>query len=356
MAKKKMAELELSLLQLQQNVEIPEIHLNIHPVVQTTVEKCRTSGTRVQVDAVGDIVNDSSFLNKLQGDVNGWIKEIQKVTKLSRDPSSGTASQEINFWLSMERALAQIEDQLKSDQIVLTLEILKHAKRFHATVSFLADTGLKEATEKVQKYNQLMRDFPLNELLAATDVEKIREALIFIFGHLNKKLKLSPYPIRRALPLVGSISKDLNEQLLKVLGNRRLMYMNYDDFDKATIGCEEVFRVWDDQVKEFTNVAREVTRKRSEKILPIKINNAHTKLQERINFIRAFRQQHEQLHNTIIRVMRPEKGLARDTGGSLTDANAVNDVTLAYESVKNIDVLDVSPGTVLHGFIVRNTN
>lgn len=39
MAKKKMAELELSLLHLQQNVEIPEISLNIHPVVQKAVDK-----------------------------------------------------------------------------------------------------------------------------------------------------------------------------------------------------------------------------------------------------------------------------------------------------------------------------
>ena len=29
----------------------------------------------------------------------------------------------------------------------MTLEILKHAKRFHATVSFIADTGLKEGME-----------------------------------------------------------------------------------------------------------------------------------------------------------------------------------------------------------------
>ena len=56
-------------------------------------------------------------MNKLQGDVNGWIKEIQKVTKMSRDPASGTAIQEINFWLSMERALEKIDEQLKSDQI-----------------------------------------------------------------------------------------------------------------------------------------------------------------------------------------------------------------------------------------------
>lgn len=43
----------------------------------------------------------------------------------------------------------------------------------------------------VHKYNQLMKDFPLNELLSATDVQKLSEALSLIFGHLNKKLKLS---------------------------------------------------------------------------------------------------------------------------------------------------------------------
>lgn len=37
--KKKFAELELSLLHLQQNVEIPEIHLIIHPVIQKAVEQ-----------------------------------------------------------------------------------------------------------------------------------------------------------------------------------------------------------------------------------------------------------------------------------------------------------------------------
>jgi len=39
MTKKKFAELELSLLHLQQNVEIPETHLIIHPVIQRSVEQ-----------------------------------------------------------------------------------------------------------------------------------------------------------------------------------------------------------------------------------------------------------------------------------------------------------------------------
>lgn len=39
MTKKKFAELELSLLHLQQNVEIPETNLIIHPVIQRAVEQ-----------------------------------------------------------------------------------------------------------------------------------------------------------------------------------------------------------------------------------------------------------------------------------------------------------------------------
>lgn len=41
MTKKKFAELELSLLHLQQNVEIPETHLIIHPIIQRSVEQVR---------------------------------------------------------------------------------------------------------------------------------------------------------------------------------------------------------------------------------------------------------------------------------------------------------------------------
>ena len=96
------------------------------------------------------LLGDASFLNKLQSDVNSWIKEIQSVTKLDRDVSSGTASQEINFWLSMERALEGIAGQLDSESVTLALDVLKHAKRFHATVSFISDTGLEEAMGRGQ--------------------------------------------------------------------------------------------------------------------------------------------------------------------------------------------------------------
>jgi len=66
---------------------------------------------------------------------------ICQVTKLDRDPASGTALQEISFWLNLERALNRIQEKRESPEVLLTLDILKHGKRFHATVSFDTDTG-----------------------------------------------------------------------------------------------------------------------------------------------------------------------------------------------------------------------
>ncbi|KII86258.1 hypothetical protein PLICRDRAFT_143847 [Plicaturopsis crispa FD-325 SS-3] len=338
MTKKKFAELELSLLHLQQNVEIPETHLVIHPVIQRAVEQAQAAGTRPNISHIPPkLLNDSTFLNTLHGHVNAWIKSIQAVTKLSRDVASGTASQEINFWLSLERALEGIEAQLRSEEVNMVMDCLRNAKRFHATVSFIADTGLKDATDVVHKYNQLMKDFPLNELLSATDLDKIQESLLLIFGHINRKLKLSPYPIRRALPLVEAISRDFNDQLLRVLTSHRLPYTPYETFDRLLSQTMNIFRTWDDQIKEFTNVAREVTRKRSEKFIPIKVVPAHAKLQERTRYLKDWRKQHEQLA-----VMTgPTKGLGgvgKDVGGM----DMEEEVKEAYEVVKRIDVLDVS--------------
>lgn len=64
-----------------------------------------------------------------------------KVTKLDRDAGSGTSLQEMTFWLNLERALQKIAQKRESDEVTLTLEALKCGKRFHATVSFDADTG-----------------------------------------------------------------------------------------------------------------------------------------------------------------------------------------------------------------------
>ncbi|RAL65629.1 hypothetical protein DID88_005301 [Monilinia fructigena] len=317
--KKKLAELELALRHLQENVDIPDLTLPLHPMVQHALDEAAARNGKATVEAIPErLMQDSTFLNSLQSLVNGWIKSIQAITKMSRDPTSGTASQEIQFWLAMESTLENIGAQLASDGVLLTLEILRHAKRFQATLSFTSDTGLKESTDKVQKYNQLMRDFPLDELLSATSLQKVGDALGLIFGHLNKKLRICPYPLMSV--------------------------------------ADSIWAIWDDNLKEFTNVAREVTRRRNEKFMPIKIIGKHAELQARLKYVSTFRDNHEQLQRTIVNVLAPKAGEdAPDVTANgvvlveeMGDVDAVEEIKQAWAALNNVDMLDVSPeGTQL---------
>lgn len=82
-----------------------------------------------------------------------------------------------------------------------------------------------------------MKDFPLNDLLSATELDRIRVALQAIFTHL-RKIRTTKYPIQRALRLVEAISRDLSGQLLKVLGTRRLMHIPFDEFEKVSLSSD----------------------------------------------------------------------------------------------------------------------
>jgi dynein heavy chain 1 len=351
--RKKIAELELSFLHLQQNVEIPELTLGLHPVIERAVG----DGTRlVSVnDIPQELLSDTSFLNSLQSIVNNWIKSIQGITKITRDPHNGTATQEINFWLSLELALKNIEDQLQGPGVTLTLEVLKNAKRFHATVSFLSDTGVKEASEQVAKYNQLMRDFPLDELISATSLNKIQQALVQVFSHLNKKLRVTPYPVWRALALVEAISADLDNTLRSILGSKRLMHLDFGSLKSVMQQTTDIFTTWDDCAKEFTNIAREVTRKRSEKFIPIRISPRQLRTKERLEYIQGFRKRHEELQRTLTKVLGTEGRIVASGEDSIIPPefegiSPLQEVEEAYDVLKDVDALDTSEGkfTLFH--------
>lgn len=349
---KKLAELEMGLLHLQQNIDIPEISLIIHPNVQTTIKRFADENKKPKVNDFGDKVEDSTFLNQLQNGVNRWIKEIQKVTKLDRDPSSGTALQEVSFWLNLERALYRIQEKRESLEVALTLDILKHGKRFHATVSFDTDTGLKQALAMVADYNPLMKDFPINDLLSATELDRIRTAVQSIFSHL-RKIRNTKYPIQRALRLIEAISRDLSQQLLKVLGTRRLMHIPFDEFERVMNQCFEIFSCWDDEFEKLQGLLRDIVKKKRDEHLKMvwRINPAHKKLQNRMEHMRKFRRQHEQLRTVIVRVLRPSRQAIQNIESSgdnkqqsleAADANAIEEVNLAYENVKEVDCLDIT--------------
>ena len=77
----KITELEVSLLHLQQNTDIPDVQWRIHPAVTSVVQKAAEENRKATVEDFGTQVSDPSFLNHLQKDVNYWIMQIKKVRK-----------------------------------------------------------------------------------------------------------------------------------------------------------------------------------------------------------------------------------------------------------------------------------
>lgn len=350
-ARRRLAELDSSLLNLLQNSEVQEPKLQIHEAVSKQLEESQGDVTAAISQIPENILSNSSILNKLQAMANDWIRQIREFTKQADERPVGSATQEKNFWLAMESAIESIEEQLAGPGVQLTMKILEKAKRHGVTASFQSDTGLKEAKDRVRRYNQLFHGFPIEEILNATSVEKLQEALEQVFSHLNKKLRICPYPIKRALPLVEAISADLDSRLHSLIHGRTLMQMSFEEFQKIIATVNDLWTVWDENIKEFTNVAREVTRRRNDKFIPIKIQKRHDKTQDRLEYIETFRTNHEQLQRTIVNVLGPEDEGADALDGSaapviveeIGDVDAIEEISQAYTAVKDVDVLDTSP-------------
>ncbi len=147
---------------------------------------------------------------------------------------------------------------------------------------------MREALETAKDYNQLMKDFPLNDLISAIELDKITTAITGIFTHL-KKMRSSKYPQTRALKLVEAISKDLTSQLLRVLSTQRVMIVPFDEFERTMRSCSSVFAAWDDEYEKLQGMLRDLAkRKRDEFKITWRINPTHKRLQTRLQHMHKY--------------------------------------------------------------------
>ena len=77
---KRIAEIEMGFLHLQQNIEIPEVNVAVHPVIIQMIKKCADENRKPKADDFGDKIEDSNFLNQLHSGVTRWVRDIKKVT------------------------------------------------------------------------------------------------------------------------------------------------------------------------------------------------------------------------------------------------------------------------------------
>ncbi|SBS80798.1 dynein heavy chain, putative [Plasmodium ovale] len=330
---KKLNELLISMKNAQIDLNIPIIHLTTDRRIKKLVEEYPNIED-IKSEKIKALCESQEFINQLQKDVTKWVEEIQKLTRLNGDFKSGSALAEINFWIGYENALAQLENQLKSPEVILTLHILKNAKRYFATISFDSDIQLKQSKEYVLNVNILMKDFPIDDLLGAQTIQQIIQAIRNIFSHLKKLKNTTKYPLSRSYNFVEALSRDLSGTMRKVLSSQSLLSMDYQEFDVLLSGCMEIFRLWNDEMRGFKDMVRELIKKRSfNERAPAKMIFEHVHLQERLDDIRKFRKQHQKFKSVITKVFGNDRILG---------INLHKELNSAYDIFLPVDSLDLS--------------
>ncbi|KAG7885719.1 hypothetical protein KL938_000751 [Ogataea parapolymorpha] len=324
---KKISELALSFQHLQQTIQIPNLATTAHPAILRAVRQNQHLAA-FSIDILDEHTKtDSKILNEMQSIVNDWVKQVQNVAQLSHEPSDGPTLAEVNFWASKETALLSIQEQLKSPEIQLTLDVLRSAKRYHATVTF-SDTGIKDALNVAAKYNQLLKDLPINDLLSAQSLDKIGEAVSSIFEHL-RKLRVTMYPIQRAIELCQTIVEDTMLKITGILHDAKVMELAYADFKLISDQVDDLLNNLDDHIKDFTTMARELLRKRSDKFIAVRIV-VPDELKKAVSKAAGFRSQHEELREIVSNLVKATKVTAY-----------LEELDYAYSAVETANPLDI---------------
>ena len=98
----------------------------------------------------------------------------------------------------------------------------------------------------------MLRDFAIDQLLAATDLDQLRAAVEKIFTQFRQiRQQQDCYPANRAILLLETVIKDFNEQLLKILSNYKIMHLAFAQFYGLRKDVNKVFQMVEKKILEF---------------------------------------------------------------------------------------------------------
>lgn len=326
-ARIKFNELSLTLQHLQQQIEVPDLMISVHPKVISYL-----AGSENEVR----LLEDTRFLNELTTIVGTWVRQIQRITSLHHDPADGDSIiDEVQFWKSMEIALADLERQISSPEVSTSIEFLNKAKRFHISLTFQNDTDFTKRIAEARLYNSFLRDFPIEQLhteINDLDTTALESIISNLFGHFRKLRNISTFPLIRSIQIAEVLIHDIARVLAKRLTHINLMSLPFPQYILTfNDSILRSFDIIEDQVKSITNLFREVLRKRQEKFFIIKIEqDAINELKKRAYITYNFRLKHQNMLSIII-------NLQEQTDYASMLINAYNNYILSC------DIFDMGP-------------
>jgi hypothetical protein len=352
----KIRELDLTLSRARQSTlhSIPHVFLQTHPVLQS-LDLSKTSKISLEDLGLTEYLTNDTFLNEVQSKVNSWIALIRKVTSL---PSSHTFSQsdldEVSYWSNLHSALSHIREELSKPSTLLTLSLLKSAKRFVTTIALENNTGLESAESVVTDVHQFLKGYPAEALASAGDWDHIMDALEKIFDHLPK-VRQSRYYDLKVVELLEASTATLRDRIDFTLRNdfksNGVVMVDFDTYEKEIYApTQDIFVRFEDLYSQFVEFVLEFGRKRgvSGDKTPAQIvqdvNLHHLPLRERLNAIHGFRSQHEKLRLVVTEVLIGEDDEeGSDNLDGFSAIGAIREIEQAPNAIfSTIDVLDLS--------------
>eukprot|EP00049_Salpingoeca_infusionum_P026814 m.28080 g.28080 ORF g.28080 m.28080 type:complete len:4577 (+) comp9012_c0_seq1:144-13874(+) len=326
-------ELETHLSHMEHDTDIPLVEIVCDPRITAAVEKATAEGRAAQATDLS-MATDPEFFGSLEKTAVRWIRDIQAVTNKDRDPATGSARQEISFWLNMERVLADIQDRLEKPDVQLVMDVFRLNKRTMILKRFETDTNLRQY-EVAKNYNGLMRDFPITSLLAATDLEGIRDAVDEIFQHL-KRVNTTKYPPEKFHGLKYAISEDMSKQMLSILNKAGLTHVSMPEFESIYRRCDEIFRAWKVHEQNAPHRTAPGASKKTNK------SSTQLLLKEKLEVFRKFRDEHYELQTVISKVLKIRTSDASQQLMRDDDMDVLGEVRLAYSWIREVDILDLT--------------
>jgi len=349
----KIRQLDVALQQTTRSTRLPHVELAVHPDLKPAAARRQNSvGQAVDWEELGlaSKLQDDGFLNTLQTGVSQWIVQIRTITVLPKTtplvvepPSeSAAAAEEVAFWTQLHSELLSIQQQLKSDPGVdLTASMLREAKRFVATLALENNTGLEQAITVTTDVNSFIKSFPLQDLQAARDFDKIASSMNAIFDHLPKIRSSRYYGLDRSCTLLEATTAVLRDSLLATLqeqhsGSSNLLFLDHKDFqNKIQFPIEDVFAQFKDRYDEWSHFILDQGKRRKQDLKKVLGNMKlyHTSLEERIQLLADFRKSQEELRQIVHTVLRQD------------DPSSIQAVEQAPRQIfATLQVLDLSSG------------
>lgn len=224
--------------------------------------------------------------------------------------------------------------------IEVTLKLLQQAQKIQLVFHFRVDTDLEPKVKTARDYNKLLRDFPINQLLSANDLDQVRRAIELIFGQFKQIRQAGGdnYPNHRAILLMNALTQDLNEQLLKILSNFQIMHLDYQEFEGLKKEIQSVFVLLFDKINDFRTMINSNRSRLDQTSSRVMDNIMKNPLKERLERIFLFRKHHHKFRQII------KKTLSNEVSGdkkNLEDV-ALSKINEAYQFFNGINVLDIS--------------